>query len=267
MTPITEIGFKHLHTHAQVRTQNGMDRESIRELADSIKANGLLQPLLVRQDPSSEFHYIVVAGHRRLKAMEMLKVTNVPCVVTTLEEGTSASTAQLVENLQRVDLSLLDTATAVRALADDLGDNATLCSRIGKSKSWVSKHLAITDPKFSAMARELVERRSVTDLEIAHAYNQIEKSKSGKAASILQTFEFEVASGRMTRAMAKGMVSLAKPQAVAQDAEGQLELDRDEDSEVTTAPMKAPAIKLTPEHYAIFEEKGGMRWLIDLLTA
>ena len=85
-------------------------------------------------------------------------------------------------------------------------------------------------------------------------------------------FEFilaDVRAGRMNRADVLEAVSQAKYKTKPppdQDEGEESEGDQGE-IEVTTTPMKAPAIKLTPEQYAIFEEKGGMRWLIEFLTA
>lgn len=274
MSTLQFIALDQIKTEAQFRTRNGFDDNSFDELCTSIGVNGLLQPITVRKDEDS---FVVVTGHRRFAAVQRLKWQDVQCLVTECSVPYILSRNQLIENLQRVDLDLLDTANAVRALAERAGMQGSglsqLATDIGKSKTWVSRHLSLTDEKFSVRARELLCDGTITDLEVAHAFHQIEKAKGPHRAEALRLFELEVSYGRMTRKLALDFLAMAKekPETVKVDdlgeGDGEGGADDQDDVEVTTTPMKAPAIKLTPEQYALFEEKGGMRWLLDLLTA
>ena len=86
--------------------------ESLRELADSIRIHGILQPLTVQK---GQFSYVLVAGERRLRAAGIAGLTSVPCVIINVSEEDSALLA-LIENLQRSDLHYLEEAEAMAKL-------------------------------------------------------------------------------------------------------------------------------------------------------
>lgn len=119
-----------------------MAMDDLADLAESIKARGIVQPLLVR--PSADAGtYEVVAGHRRLAAAELAGLSEVPCIVRALSETDKAEIA-LIENLQRVDLSPLDEATAYAALIKLTGASQRyVATRIGRSQSHISKRLGL----------------------------------------------------------------------------------------------------------------------------
>ncbi len=91
-----------------------MDAESLRELAASIGVSGVLEPLVVRRDPETPDGYLLIAGHRRLAAAQLVAsgddiaarghVMTLPCLVRDLDDD-AAYALSLVENLQRKDLS------------------------------------------------------------------------------------------------------------------------------------------------------------------
>lgn len=126
-----------------VRRQVG----DVSELADSIRAVGLLQPLVVRlgADDVPE----LVAGHRRLEALRLLGETEAPIAWThpsagTAEEVAAAKVAaQLVENLQREDLTVTEEAAALADLVALLGSQKAAADAVGRSKAHVSKRLRI----------------------------------------------------------------------------------------------------------------------------
>lgn len=115
------------------------------ELTASIAKVGLLQPLVVRRLVDSEDKFEVVSGHRRLAAAQKLNMVEVPVVII---EATDAQVleAQLVENLQRVDLSPMEEAEGVAALRDVSGYTPEqLAQKTGKSRGWVYQRLKLLD--------------------------------------------------------------------------------------------------------------------------
>ena len=96
---------------AQPRTS--FDPDSLSELADSIRQNGLLQPLTVRRTPTGE--YQLIAGERRLRACKLAGLSLVSCVVSSCDSRQSAILAML-ENLQRRDLGVFEEAEGLRRL-------------------------------------------------------------------------------------------------------------------------------------------------------
>ncbi|MBR3581849.1 MAG: ParB/RepB/Spo0J family partition protein [Kiritimatiellae bacterium] len=119
------------------------DPAALQELADSIKAQGLLQPVLVRAAKSGT--YELVAGERRLRAAKQAGLKKIPALVrpaTDLEMREMA----LVENLQRSDLNPIEEALAYRALADQAGlTQEQIAQRVGKARASVTNSLRLLD--------------------------------------------------------------------------------------------------------------------------
>src|SRR5688572_19671662 len=93
--------------------RTGMDPERLQELADSIRAQGLIQPISVRG--IGRGRYEIIAGERRWRAAELAGITTVPCVVRDVDDHATLAIA-LIENIQREDLSPLEEAAALKRL-------------------------------------------------------------------------------------------------------------------------------------------------------
>ena len=140
------------HYHDKIRTENKIlqipqsdilpnpnqprkrfDYDELEGLAQSIRTNGILQPLLVR--PLENGKYELIAGERRLRAARLVGLTKVPCVVNEISETDSAVFAVL-ENLQRQDLDYFEEAEALATLISDyhMGQEE-LCRKLGKAQS------------------------------------------------------------------------------------------------------------------------------------
>ena len=159
----------------QVRTTSGID-ESLDELAESIKAKGVLSPILVR--PSTDgTRFVLIAGHRRTLASHLAGRDTIPGIVTQADPD-QVLELQLAENIQRENLDLAELAAAVRRLFDKHGDLGKIADIVKKSKPWVSKHLALSYPEFSHTAKYLLISGVTQDLELLHAINQIEKTNA-----------------------------------------------------------------------------------------
>lgn len=114
------------------------DRDTLEELAASIRARGLLQPLIVRRD--GDGGYTLVAGERRLRAAELAGIGLVPAILS----ADDLLEVALEENLQREDLSPVEEAEALAALAEERGhSHAELAALIHKSRPYVSNTLAL----------------------------------------------------------------------------------------------------------------------------
>lgn len=120
------------------------DQEDLEGLARNIAAIGIHNPIHVR--PDAEGGYVIISGERRWRAAGIAGLEVVPCLVAAegeLDTGRNTLT-QLSENLQRSNLKLLDVANALRRCLDETGlSQAELAKELGKSKSWVSKYLAL----------------------------------------------------------------------------------------------------------------------------
>jgi len=127
------------------------DEQALDELAASIRADGVLQPLLVRPTPGNPATYQIAAGERRWRAAHRAALDHVPCVVRDLSDDDMERLA-LVENIQRDDLTPLDEARAYRRLMERLGlSMRALADRLGKHHSVVQDRLKlISDPRIEA---------------------------------------------------------------------------------------------------------------------
>jgi len=157
----------------QVRESSGMDDESLRELGESIIRDGLLQFPLLRET-AAEGKLVIVSGHRRIEAMRRVGFESCYAIVGTVGDH-EASMMQLAENIHREQLSVQEVAKALRALSDNGWSLSAIALRVGKSKPWVSKHLAVTHPQFGSYARKQFEECKVEDLEILNSLSQAEK--------------------------------------------------------------------------------------------
>lgn len=117
------------------------ETESLLSLAKSIKHNGILQPLTVRDKGNGE--YELVAGERRLRAAIMAGYTSVPCITVSLDDNQSA-VMSLLENLQRENLNFFDEALGMAALIERCGmTQEDVAERLGKNQSTVANKLRL----------------------------------------------------------------------------------------------------------------------------
>ena len=115
--------------------------DSIKELAETLDKDGLLQPIVVRED--GQDHYEIIAGERRYRAAKSLNWETIPAIVNNMNDDQAASLA-LIENLQREDLNPIDEAKAYTNLMklNDLTQTA-LAKDMGKSQSYVANKLRL----------------------------------------------------------------------------------------------------------------------------
>ena len=112
------------------------DEAALGELAESIRARGVIQPIIVR--PRGEGHYQLVAGERRWRAAQKAQLHAIPAIVRELEDREVMALA-LIENLQREDLNAVEEARAYRRLADEEGmTQAEIAGLVDKSRSHVA---------------------------------------------------------------------------------------------------------------------------------
>jgi ParB family chromosome partitioning protein len=115
---------------------------SLAELAASVKSNGLIQPIIVRQIDGG---YELVAGERRWRAAKLAGMTSIPAIVRELDSFSQAQMA-LVENIHREDLNPMERAAAYRSLIGQLGlTQGELASRLGEDRSTVANFLRLLD--------------------------------------------------------------------------------------------------------------------------
>lgn len=140
--PRRELPIEHLKPNPD-QPRRSFAEDAIEELASSIKARGLLQPILVR--PKGRETYEIVAGERRWRAAQKARLHKVPVVVRELTDEETAEIA-LIENVQRVDLSPIEEAEAYHRLAGAYGrTQEDIAKAVGKSRSHVANIMRLTN--------------------------------------------------------------------------------------------------------------------------
>jgi len=125
----------------RLQPRKHFDEEALASLVDSIKAVGILQPVLVRRTPSGD--YELIAGERRLRAARRAGLATLPALVRGADDAGSLEQA-LVENLHREDLNPLDEAGAYQQLIEDFGlTHDEVAKRVGKSRTAVTNALRL----------------------------------------------------------------------------------------------------------------------------
>jgi ParB family transcriptional regulator, chromosome partitioning protein len=145
-----------------------MRTETLSELADSIKAQGLVQPILVRplsgRSPGESQRYEIIAGERRWRAAQMAGLAEIPAVIRDVPDEAAVSMS-LIENIQREDLNPLEEAGALLRLIEEFGmTHQAAAEAVGRSRAAVSNLLRLME--LADEVKQLLEQRRI---EMGHA--------------------------------------------------------------------------------------------------
>ncbi len=166
---------------------------NVEELAQSIKENGLLQPIIVRATALDIFE--IVAGNRRFSACKSLGWRKIPCHIAELDDK-GAFELSLVENVQRNTLNPIEEARAFRKYVSQLGWGgiSDLASKIGKNASYVSRRIKLLD-----LPQDIIEavQGYVLNTSIAHELTTIsEKSEQSRLGELISRRHLSVRAGK-----------------------------------------------------------------------
>jgi ParB family chromosome partitioning protein len=149
-------------TPGKYQPRRTMDQGKLGELAESIKAQGVIQPIVVRDIGGRS--YEIIAGERRWRASQLAGLSEIPVVIREVDDRTVVAMA-LIENIQREDLNPLEEAIALQRLIDEFDlTHAQAADAVGRSRAAVSNLLRLLE--LPAEIRVLVETKS---LEMGHA--------------------------------------------------------------------------------------------------
>jgi ParB family chromosome partitioning protein len=138
------------------------DEEKLGELADSIRAQGVVQPVVVRPVGDGEFE--LIAGERRWRAAQLAEIDKIPAVVRDVPDEASVAMA-LIENIQREDLNPLEEATALKRLIDDFQmTHQEAADAVGRSRAAVSNLLRLLE-----LMQEVKDMIDMRLIEMGHA--------------------------------------------------------------------------------------------------
>lgn len=153
------------------------DLNGLEELAASISALGLQQPLWIRASDSGSTAYLLVAGERRFRAAQSVGMATVPCLLLTdsVDDPSRRLLLQLTENIQRRDLSMIEVAQALQRLLEELHlAKQDVARLLGKAPTYISKHLALLEA--SGVAREAIETGRLQSPETFRLFSKLPSS-------------------------------------------------------------------------------------------
>ncbi|WP_163557898.1 ParB/RepB/Spo0J family partition protein [Halomonas sp. NO4] len=149
-------------TRGRYQPRRDIQPEALEELADSIRAQGVMQPIVVR--PAGEARYEIIAGERRWRAAQLAELNTIPAVIREVTDEVALALA-LIENIQRENLSPVEEAMALKRLLDEFElTQQQVADAVGKSRAQVANLLRLLalDPE----VQTLLERG---DLDMGHA--------------------------------------------------------------------------------------------------
>lgn len=138
---LTELPVDQIQ-RGEYQPRKHFDEEALQELANSISAQGVVQPIVVRKEGS---HYELIAGERRWRAAQLAGLQNIPAVIKDIDTQSAAAIA-LIENIQREDLNPLEEASALQRLIDDFElTHMQVAEAVGRSRVAVSNLLRLLE--------------------------------------------------------------------------------------------------------------------------
>ncbi|MBQ8763273.1 MAG: ParB/RepB/Spo0J family partition protein [Clostridia bacterium] len=168
------------------------DFDELEGLAQSIRQNGIIQPIAVRVNSRGE--YELISGERRLRASRLVGVTQVPCIIMEANDEKSALFA-LLENVQRCDLDFFEEAVAIEKLLTDYGmSRDEVCKKLGKAPPTISNKLRLLrlpeEIRLRITQENLTERHARAMLKLT-SISQMERAMSIIAEKRLNVAETE----------------------------------------------------------------------------
>lgn len=210
--------------------------ETIRELADSIREVGVVQPVLVRRAGG---RYELVAGERRLRAARMAGINNIPALVREADDGESLELA-LIENINREDLNPIDTARAYASLQEDFGlTQEMVAKKVGRSRPAIANTLRLLE--LPGEVQELVEAGRLSE---------------GHGRALLSVPDRAIQKQLASRIVSRGMSVRQAEKLVKREAAG---------TRINPEPLMAPVDQETLDEatdavYSAFRLPAKVRW-------
>ncbi|MDD2725089.1 MAG: ParB/RepB/Spo0J family partition protein [Methylovulum sp.] len=159
--PTQHLPIEYLQ-RGKYQPRKDMNPEKLQELADSIRAQGIIQPIVVRQIAAEK--YEIVAGERRWRAAQLAGLQDVPVLVREIDDRAAMAIA-LIENIQREDLNPLEEADALRKLLDEFAmTHQQIADAVGKSRTTITNLLRLIE--LNPEVKKLLINRQ---LEMGHA--------------------------------------------------------------------------------------------------
>lgn len=201
--------------------RRNFDQDKLQELADSIAAQGVIQPIVVR--PVEDGRYEIIAGERRWRASQLASLEEIPVVIHEVDDQAAMAMA-LIENIQRDDLNPLEEANALHRLLNEFGlTHQQIAKAVGKSRTSVTNFLRLLE-----LAEPVKKMLELRQLDMGHAKAILGLKESDQLKAAKQVFD-QGLSVRETEKLVRRMQGLS------------------DNSEAQTAPKKTTRAKMNPD--------------------
>jgi ParB family chromosome partitioning protein len=206
------LGIEQLQP-GQYQPRSIMDQDKLQELADSIEAQGIVQPIVVRQLTNQK--YEIIAGERRWRAAQLAQLSEVPVLVKQVDDQQTIAMA-LIENIQREDLNPLEEALALQRLIDEFAiTHAEAAEAVGRSRVAVSNLLRLLE-----LSKPVKAMLNDGLLEMGHARCLLSLDAADQAAVAKQ-----IVARKMSVRQAEALVkSVKQPKPASQPANKQADI-------------------------------------------
>jgi ParB family chromosome partitioning protein len=248
-----------LITKGSYQPRINFDAEALSALADSIKEQGIIQPIVVRaiQDKTHRTGYELIAGERRWRAAQLAGLHEIPAIIRQVSDQ-SMALMSLIENIQREDLRPLEQAQALRCLIDEFNlSHQQAAEKIGRSRSAVSNLLRLLD-----LGKTATDLLNNAQLEMGHARALLSLAPKQQAQVAKQVAK-QAWSVRKTESFVKNLLTAPtspKQQKIVQISSEiqQLEQDLSEKlgAKVSLNYQKSGKGKLSIEYHSLDELEG-----------
>ncbi len=268
-----------IEVKAQIRETFEDDENTLEDLAASIKARGVLQPILLRPSAAG---YELVAGERRFRAASIAGLDQIPAYIRELTDD-EASDAQLAENIHRKNLTQIEEARKIQRDLDSLGSVEAVLDKHQKSRPWLSKMLSLL--QLPEQAKRLVAENVSADVEVINTVKTIEKLDPEKARSLVDDLKATrgKASARDKAAAVKDEVKpskkaadrkppstsgiMATPKDRSQEEAGSVESYSSDPADESRPVVFSPARVLNDAYMAIYEKGKSPKAVFEGMTA
>lgn len=184
--------------------RKNFNKEKLEDLAESIKENGVIQPVVVRKKGSS---YELVAGERRWRASRLAGMKQIPCLIRNFDEKQNMIVA-IIENMQREDLDPIEEAAGLREMIDRFGfTQAQVSKSLGKSRAYIANSMRLLK-----LPPELQEMISQGQLSAAHGRTIINIEDKEKQKAVANKIVKDGLSVRATERLAEKIKDDARPE-------------------------------------------------------
>lgn len=213
------------------------DEEALLELSDSIKAHGLLQPIIVRE--SSAGYYQIIAGERRWRATKLAGLTEIPAIVMQADALEAAEIA-IIENIQREDLNAYEEASAYRALMDQYSlTQEEVAEKVGKSRSAVANTMRLLE-----LPDDVLEMLKTGDISAGHARALLGLKNKDVIVDTAEQILVRSLSVRDTEALVKKLNKEFEKGEVIKEESDEIEVDYIKDLEKKAMHLTGKRVKI-----------------------